>query len=108
MNPENNPLLQDTNYFKQYEEEMQKLKHHPEILEFDKICYELFEMNPLGKKFMETCLERFVIPKLCNIGTQTYQIDCIWAEGFKEFPRMLRDKVIAHSRRIAAEGATIT
>ncbi len=52
---------------------------------------------------MKIVRERFLLPALVKLGTPTYQIDCIWAEGFKDFPRTIIGHVRSHSQRIQAE-----
>ena len=59
-------------------------------------------MNEQGKKFMEMVKDKWLIPALAYKGTATYQIDVIWAEGFKDFPRMLIMGIQTHLQRIKA------
>jgi hypothetical protein len=100
---QHNPILEPENYFEQYKKSIDEMRNDPRMIEFDKLCYELFDMNPQGKRFMEIVIERYVIPALAKPGTATYQLDVMWAEGFKDFPRMLRMAVLSHNQRIHAE-----
>jgi hypothetical protein len=95
-----NPLLQPEDYFSGYKEKIEALKHNPEVVELDKLCYELFERNEVGKRFLELVRQRYLIPALAKPGTPTYQLDIMWAEGFKDFGRMLISSVISHQQRI--------
>lgn len=97
-----NPLLEPEDYMSQYRKQVDALKDRPEYLEFNRLAFEIFEMNPNGKKFLEIAIERYVIPALATRGTATYQIDVIWAEGFKEFIRFISQCVIFHKQRISA------
>ena len=97
-----NPLLEPENYAAGYNEEIKKLRNIPEVVEFDKLCYELFEMNEQGKRFLELAIEKFVIPAKAQIGSPTYQIDIIWAEGYKQPFREMRSAIRAHQDRIMA------
>jgi len=99
---EPNPFLQKENYFEDYQKNIEQLKNNPEIIEFDKLCFELFSHNPAGKRFMELITERYMIPSLAKAGAPTYQIDVLWAEGFKDFGRMLINSVRSHQQRILA------
>lgn len=100
---QHNPILEQEDYFKQYKENIDKMRSDPTVIEFDKLVYELFKMNTQGKRFMEIVTERYLIPALAKPGTATYQLDIMWAEGFKDFPRMLLMAIQAHDQKILAE-----
>lgn len=97
-----NPLIEPEDYFAGYREKIEGLKNNPELIEFDKLCFELFESNKQGKRFLELIRERYLVPALAKPGTATYQLDIMWAEGFKDFGRMLLSSVISHQQRIVA------
>ena len=99
---ENNPILERENFFAGYQEQIENLKNNPELIEMDRVCFELFGQNPLGKKFLELCTERYLIPALAKPGTATYQLDVMWGEGFKDFIRMLIYSIKSHEQRILA------
>ena len=95
-----NPFLQQENFFAGYQKSIDELKNNPQVIEFDKLCFELFEGSELGKRFLELVKERYLVPALAKPGTPTYQLDVMWSEGFKEFGRMLLSCVISHQQRI--------
>jgi len=95
-----NPFLEAENYYKPYEEKIKELRNNPELIEFDKLCFELFEKNAQGKRFMEIAKEKYLLYSLVQKGTPTYQIDVIWQEGFKDFPRMILMALLSHKQRI--------
>ena len=97
-----NPLLEQENFFAGYQKNIEELKNNPLVIEFDKLCFELFESNPQGKRFIELIIERYLLPSIVKSGTATYQIDVLWAEGFKEFGRMLIGSIRSHQQRIQA------
>lgn len=99
---EQNDILNQEDYFKGYKEKIDALKSQPHVIEFDKLCYELFEANPQGKRFIEIVKEKYLLNSLAKIGTPTYQVDVIWADGFKEFPRMILQALTSHQQRIMA------
>ena len=103
MEIENNPFIQGTDYFKEYNESIQKLKNDPKALELDRLCYEALEINPSGKALIKVLDERFLIPGLANPGTPTFQIDLIFSEGIKAAFRILKNAVAAHAQRIHSE-----
>lgn len=97
-----NPFLEAENYFKPYEDQIKALRNNPELIEFDKLCFELFEMNPMGKRFMQLATEKYLIYGLVQKGTPTYQIDVLWQEGFKDVFRMILMSLKSHQQRIQA------
>jgi len=99
-NEGNNPFLQQEDYFAGYKKNIEEMRNDPSLIELDKLCFELFAVNEQGKKFMELVKERWLIPALARPGTATYQIDVIWGEGFKDFPRMLLMGIHTHLQRI--------
>ena len=102
MTDKKNPLIEPENYFAGYQESIEKMKNNPQLIEWDKLCFELFEVNPQGKKFLEIVTERYLIPAIAKPGTATYQLDVMWSEGFKDFGRMLLSAIRTHQHRIAA------
>lgn len=103
MELKDNPFLQPEDYTAGYRESIEKLKNNPELISFDKLCYELFEMNEMGKKFMEIVRERYLIPSIVARESANYQLMVIWADGFKDFPRLILQGVRSHAQRIQAE-----
>ena len=104
MELQDNPLLKPEDYLAQYRDSVDKLKNNPELISFDKLCYEIFAMTELGKKFMEIVEERFLIPSMVNRENPNYPNMVIWADGFKDFPRMIKQHIRSHDQRIKAEG----
>ena len=102
MQDQDNPLIQPENYFAGYQENIDKLKNDPAIVAFDKLCYEVFEGSEMGKKFLEFAIDRFIVNSQIGRGNPTYQLDCIWQEGFRDAYRMIINHVHSHKQRIAA------
>jgi len=97
-----NPILEPENYFKEYQESIDKHKKDPRVIEFDKLCYEVFEKHEPGKRLLELATERYLIPAMAARGTPTYQIDVLWAEGFKDAFRIFINALHSHQQRILA------
>lgn len=97
-----NPVLQPENYFQQYQENIESLRSNPEVIEFDKMCYELFEKTELGKKFLDFAKERFIVYSQINRSSPTYPIDTVWQEGFRDAYRMIIQHIMSHEQRIKA------
>lgn len=102
MEIKDNPLLQPEDYAKPYNENVEELKNNPALIEFDKLCFELFDRNEMGKRFIELVQERYVIPSIASRGSPSYQLDVLWGEGFKDFARLIMGSVKAHQQRILA------
>lgn len=95
-----NPLLEPENYLEGYNKSINDLKNNPEVIEFDKLCYEVFEASEMGRKFIEFATNRFIIGSQITKGNPTYQLDVIWQEGFRDAYRMIMNHVQSHKQRI--------
>ena len=102
-NIQDNPFLQPEDFFKGYNESIEKLKNDPNLVFFDKLCFELFYATETGKKFIEFVTENYLIPPLADRNSPNFKVSAVWAEGFKDFGRMLRSSVKSHEQRIKAE-----
>jgi hypothetical protein len=102
MQLEDNPLLIPEDYAKGYRDSSEKLKNNPELVMFDKLCYELLS-SEMGKKFLEYVEERYLIPSLANRESPNYGITVIWSEGFKDAFRLIKQCYQSHDQRIKAE-----
>jgi hypothetical protein len=102
MIEENNPLLQPEDYTAQYRKNIEQMRNNPDVVEWDRLCHELFEMNPQGKRWLELVTQKYLIPALARPGTPTYQLDIMFWDGFKEFGRMLLLTIQAHKDKIAS------
>ena len=103
MELKDNPLIKPEDFMADYRDSMEKLKNNPELVSFDKLCYELFEGNELGKEFIKLVKDRYLTPSLVNREANNYKELVIWADGFKDFGRMLLQGILSHSQRIKAE-----
>ena len=100
---EHNPILEQENYFKPYQDNIDALKNKPQVIEFDKLCYEIFVLNKSGQAFIELIKKRYLLNALCARGSNTYQIDVLWQEGFKDAFRMIINAGESHEQRIKSE-----
>jgi len=101
MELKDNPFLQQEDYSAGYKQSVEDLKNHPEVLAFDKLNYELFS-SELGKKWIEVIKDKYLIPSHLDKGSPTYKTLVIWADGFKDFPRMILQHIMSHEQRIKA------
>lgn len=99
----NNPYLEREDFFAGYNKSIDELKKDPTLIELSRLHYELFEMNPAGKRCLELWIERYVMPALVNRGQPTYQLDVLWQEGFKDAFRMIRNTIFTYKQQMKAE-----
>ena len=99
---EKNPFLEQENYYEGYNENIDKLKNQPEVVQFDKLCYETFEANEHGKKLLEYAKERFIVYSQITRGESDYPMAVVWQEGFRDAYRMILQRIISHKQRIKA------
>ena len=107
MTQEKNPLIEPENYFKGYEESAEALKNDPQVikgLEFDKLCYELFERQEAGKKFIEYVTDRYLLAPSSLPGSPTFDNEVKWGEGLRYAFLLLRNAIKSHKQRIQAQG----
>lgn len=98
----NNPFLQQENHFEGYQKKIEELKNRPEAIQFEKMCYELFEALELGRKFMEHVTENFLLKPSADVESPNYQNKLIWGEGLKASYLMIRTMIASHKQRIQA------
>lgn len=101
MLPENNPLLQPEDYMAGYKDSVESLKNNPHLIALDKLCYEVFKSES-GKKLMELIEQRYLIPSMVAREAANYQLMIIWADGFKDAFRLIKQSIISHEQRIKA------
>jgi hypothetical protein len=101
MHPDENPILQPEDYTKQYRENVESLKNKPELIQFDRMNYELFN-SELGKKWIEYVTQTYLIPPSADRNHPNYSTVITWGEGFKDFGRMILQSVTSHAQRIKA------
>jgi hypothetical protein len=99
---ERNPLIEPENFFQGYQQSIENMKNNPQVVEFDKLCFELFEMNPQGKRFIELITERYLLTVAGAPGSPTYPQECMWSEGVRYAFLLLRNSVKQHQQRIQA------
>lgn len=104
MTEKNEYSLYGENYWAPYQKGIADLRNNPEVIEFDKLCYELFEHQETGRKFIQIIKDNYLIPALAMHGSQTYQIEAVWAEGYKDAWRKVIHAITSHKQRINHEG----
>jgi hypothetical protein len=97
-----NEYLQSEDFYKKYNENLEKLKNDPSILLLDKLCYLTFESEE-GKALMQEIEKRFLLPSLAQRGNNDFAMSCVYYEGFKDAFRLLRNSCISHKQRIDAQ-----
>lgn len=65
MSEETNPYLQQEDYFAGYQKKIDELKHRPDVVELDKLCFMVFSTED-GKKLLNEFVERYLLPGFVN------------------------------------------
>ena len=69
-------------------------------LEFQRLCWELFHVNPQGKRFMEILKERYLMQPLFKpTDPQCKELALFW-EGFKEAIRGFNNFGLQHQQYV--------
>jgi len=102
VSEETNPFLQQENYFEGYQKKIDELKHRPDVVELDKLCYMAFASED-GKKLLDEFVERYLLPGFVNPAAGNPGEAALYYEGFKEAFRLIRGSIKAHQQRIEAE-----
>lgn len=102
MSEENNPFLQQEDYFDGYKKKIDELKHRPDVVELDKLCYLVFQSDD-GKKLINEFKERYLFPGFVNPSAPNAGEAAMYYEGFKEAFRLVIGSIKAHQQRIDAE-----
>lgn len=97
-----NPLLEPENYFKGYQKSVDALKNNPELLEFDKLSYELFEHQEAGRRWLEHVTERYLLAPAGLPGSPTFPNEAMWGEGVRYAFLLIRNAIKSHKQRIQA------
>jgi len=97
----NNPLLQPEVDPRQEEFRNKMQLVEKEKVELERLCYEVFHINPDGMKLFEILKERFVVPALFSVADPNATNFAIYWEGFKEGIRGPWSLGLNHKNRIA-------
>lgn len=106
MSEETNPFLQQEDYFDGYKKKIDELKHRPDVVELDKLCYLVFQGDD-GKLLLNEFKERYLFPGFVNPGMPNAGEAALYYEGFKEGFRLIMGSIRAHQQRIDAERAQV-
>ncbi len=90
-------------FWANYQKSVDELKNKPEVVELDRLCYEVFEASENGKKLLNILKERFIVPSLVQPNAPNYETILTFYEGFKEAYRLLSHSAESHKQRIKAE-----
>lgn len=102
MTEETNPYLQQENYFEGYQKKIDELKHRPDVVQLDMLCYMVFSTED-GKRLLDQFVERYLMPGFVNPNSNDPGQAALYYEGFKEGFRLIRGSIKAHQQRIEAE-----
>jgi len=92
-------------YWDGYTSSINKLKNNPDIVEFDRLCFEVFSKTEAGAKILSELTERYIIPSTPAKDMTSYSTNCVYYEGFRDCIRLLIQSTKGYSRRKEAEDA---
>jgi hypothetical protein len=98
-----NPYIAPFNHFTGYQESINKLKEQPGAVEYERLCHELFHLNPSGIRYIELVHERYLTPALFEINHPNFTMLNVWGEGYKQAFRDIITAVKTHNQRKTLE-----
>ena len=96
-------ILGQEDYFKGYQDNVDKLRESGEQLEFDKMCFEVFGKSEAGKQLLDFLAEKVVMASVPSPMGDGYREACIYYEGYREGYRQLIHAVKSYPERRKAE-----
>lgn len=100
---DNKLLVGQEDYWKGYNEGIQKLKNNPELIEFDRLCFMVFGASEDGEKLLNYFKEKILFPSIPGSADNNFDKRCIYYEGYKEGFRQLIHAVNNYKIRKEAE-----
>lgn len=94
MSIENNPFLQVPNPFEEVQTSQNAASR--EALEFQKLCWTVFHVEPSGKRLMELLKERYLLRPLFSPDHPQGQNQAMFWEGFREAIRSFHNYGLQH------------
>ena len=98
-------ILGQEDYFKGYQDNIDKMREEGEHFEFDKKCYEVFKASEAGKDLLDYFMEKIVIAPVPAQINESYANSCIYFEGYREGYRQILHAVKSYPLRKEAEEA---
>ena len=89
-------------YWDGYTASINKLKNNPDVVEFDRLCFEVFNKTEAGALLLSQLTERYLIPSTPSRG-ENYAHSCIYYEGFRDCIRLLIQSTKGYKSRKEAE-----
>lgn len=94
-------------FWQGYQTSIDKSKEDPRLIEFDRLCFEVFEKTEAGKKLLEYLIETIVMPGTPSRDTQAFPMTCVYYEGQRDCIRLLRQSTRSYRERKEAEDKRI-
>jgi len=96
-------VLGQEDYFKGYQDQINKLKDDPGRVEFDRLCYEVFGKSEAGKKLLEYVQTNIISAAVPAKMDSAYGVACSYYEGYREGFRQLVHATKSYPIRVEAE-----
>ena len=99
--PHHNPILEAMAGTDPYANVREKVDEGlKQLIELQRLCYEVFQVSDNGKKLYEIIREKFIIPARFSPTDPSSADLALYWEGFKEAMRGLWDQGCMHKKRI--------
>ncbi len=99
-----NPLIYPPNIFDEYNKSIKDLRNNPQSIEFDKLCYLVFNQNEDGKKLLEILEKKFLKSRLAHLNSANYEIACVRAECMREVILGFMESIESYVQRVQNNG----
>jgi|GEM_PF-1978850 hypothetical protein len=97
--PTGNPYIDRPNYYAGYQESIDKNEREKPNDGMDALCYRIFECTEDGKNLMKMFEDNFIYPGLANPASNSFQIDLIRFEGYKDAFRQMKNACIFYKQK---------
>ena len=98
-----NPYLKVENPYEDYEKSVQANlanKHSQDVLKIQRLCYQVFHLNPEGKELFEELQNKFLLQSLYNPVQANVEHMALYWEGFRDCIRTFKQMSDMHGQMI--------
>lgn len=94
-----NPLIEPEDFFAGYEQSIEEARAKPEVVEFDRLAFNVFGKSEDGKALLEMFKERFIMCATPCALNGPYETACVYYEGYRDAFRMIIGSVRSYQQR---------
>lgn len=94
-----NEYIKQEDYWKGYNESIDKAKDNPDLFRFSELCFLVFETD-LGKELLKQIDEKILMADLVPINANNYENTSTYYAGFKHAFRTIKNNIKSHKEFI--------